>query len=846
MQPLKRFVSSLADASPAFSVDRSAEDDRSASSEGWLSPATSMGGRLWGLLLVVAFCSWTASAPALAQQQYTVELRNGLRLGPGQVTAVASISTNSFQAGSPAGEVQGMPIQRLDNGVTATYYNGSPMNVLAARESTIASFEEIVFPSSMEVATTGVAPAILGVLGVSEFSKYGRREYKLMTTRGPVSLTQGITLLSPVFAKVEVLRSDATQFAWDQRRTTSSIPAQTLREILMQVLDMSSSGDWLRMVRFYMQAERYVEARDVMEEAIRKFPLELKDSRNLLTQLEQLLSQQKFNEIKLRRQAGQHKVAGHLLSIFPKDTLPLETQVKLADELQTLQAQIRVVSEATVALQEKVAELPEVERTFLAPTVTELLEEVNLESAARLADFQRLRFDPDLPPENIVALALGGWLLGPGEGLDNLAVVKSLIRVRELVREYLNGSSPARREEILRQLQSEEGAQPQFLDKILEVMKPPQSPPQVKDGDPEGMYRLSVPRPGGDPVQYVVQLPPEYDPNRKYPCVLAMTGRGMSPEFELDWWCGQQVDWQDTQVRFGQATRHGVIVVSPDWMLDRQTEYEYSEGEHDRMLACLRDAFRKFSIDTDRVFVSGHYDGATAAWDLALSHPDLWAGAIMISPGADKYIVQYSENIKASRRLKDQIPVATYIVYGDSDGTRAGSQLGTVGTRYLSSPLYDSMVVEYRGCGRETFSSELPKISEWMVLSSHRRLRTPQVIDVTTMRSGDRFFYWLEAPQIIPTATGNAYQFDPSAKAGFEARLLAPTMNGIVVSKIPSPGNSTIVWLTPDMVDFSRTITINVQGDSSRLELSPSISVMLEDVRQRGDRMHVFWQRVAL
>ena len=52
----------------------------------------------------------------------------------------------------------------------------------------------------------------------------------------------------------------------------------------------------------------------------------------------------------------------------------------------------------------------------------------------------------------------------------------------------------------------------------------------------------------------------------------------------------------------------------------------------------LRDACKRFSIDIDRVFLSGHSMGGDAAWDIGLAHPDLWAGVIPIVAAADKYV----------------------------------------------------------------------------------------------------------------------------------------------------------------------------------------------------------------
>jgi pimeloyl-ACP methyl ester carboxylesterase len=268
-------------------------------------------------------------------------------------------------------------------------------------------------------------------------------------------------------------------------------------------------------------------------------------------------------------------------------------------------------------------------------------------------------------------------------------------------------------------------------------------------------------------------------------------GNGNRPEVEIDWWCGVNAQLESGErFRFGQATRYGYIVISPAWMTDRQSDYQYTEAEHARILACLRDAARHLSIDTDRLFISGHFAGATAAWDLAVSHPDLWAGAIMISPGADKYIFHYCKNLSAPARNPDNIPLGTYLVYGELDETRNSSMMGTVATEQLnpnSTDIYDAMAVEYHGDGRTRFAAELPRIMEWMELSSHRRNRAPQLIEMRSMRQGDRFFYWLESPSISPEFVGNPFQFDPSRYAQFSARLLDSTANGVAVTKIPLP-----------------------------------------------------------
>jgi hypothetical protein len=54
------------------------------------------------------------------------------------------------------------------------------------------------------------------------------------------------------------------------------------------------------------------------------------------------------------------------------------------------------------------------------------------------------------------------------------------------------------------------------------------------------------------------------------------------------------------------------------------------------------------------------------------------------------------------------------------------------------------------------------------------------------------------------------------------------------------------LWLSPDIVDFSRKISIETKGATKRIDAAGSTRVMLEDVRRRGDRQHPFWYRVDI
>ena len=97
--------------------------------------------------------------------------------------------------------------------------------------------------------------------------------------------------------------------------------------------------------------------------------------------------------------------------------------------------------------------------------------------------------------------------------------------------------------------------------------------------------------------------------------------------------------------------------------MDRRTseKYGYTVREHALVLGCYRDACRRFAVDTDRVFLSGHSMGGDAAWDIGLAHPDLWAGVIPIVAKSDRFCTFYRKNAK-------NLPF--YFVCGELDGNK--------------------------------------------------------------------------------------------------------------------------------------------------------------------------------
>ena len=547
---------------------------------------------------------------------------------------------------------------------------------------------------------------------------------------------------------------------------------------------------------------------------------ELDKERNRLLQL---VATDTIREIELRRDAGQYKFAYKLLKEFPTKDVAGELLLKVRD---LLAEHDKFEAQKTKVLKQLDGHVKELaghkNKDQIVAITDEIKRELNVNNMERLADYSRLADDDKLKADQKVSLAITGWVLGSGAGKENLAEALSLVQVREAVREYLRSDNDVQRQELLRRIAELEGSSPANLAKIIATMKPPIEMEIPQEGVP-GLLKLSIPGVGDEPeFQYYVQVPPEYDPSRRYPCVVTLNGAGSTPLGQIDWWAGPYNP--SLQMRVGQATRYGYFVIAPVWAKGNQTKYQYSLREHAAVLEALRDACRRFSIDTDRVFLSGHSMGGDAAWDIGLAHPDLWAGVLPVVATAGKYVSRYWKNAKG-------LPL--YFVAGQLDSNKIADNAMDL-DRYLERAGFDAMYVEYKGRGHEHFHDEILRMFDWM--GRYRRNFVKKEFECASMRPWDQFFWWIELdgfPDRFMVLPINWPQ--PKAR---DAETDAKITQGNTI-RVKTPAAHVTVWLSPELVDFSERLNYG----RDRLEISPSSEVLLEDVRTRGDRQHPFWAK---
>jgi predicted esterase len=779
-------------------------------------------------LLWVA-CTLAALLPlaGMLSADDTLVLKDGREL-TGRVAMVTSVAENP--AVLPPADAPRM-IVIVDNQLTRSFL---PKLLLQEVRQAPASAHE-VFHIPQQVARAGARIGSLGqILRVTLFDEFGRRIFSMRgaTASGQIDVVQGITVITPVWTKVEALETrTGVQYLWDMRIATSSIPADVLAKLLARQVDRTKPDDRLRIVRFYLQAERYRDAQRELEGVLADFP-ELANLSDQLSGIRQLAARRLLEEIEMRRASGQHRLAYTLLTNFPAEddvAGAIKQQARtLATEYTTELAHIEQTQKSLAAHLDSIEETTL--RTQLAPAIEEIVRELNINTLVRMADYRRLAQDNALDARQKLALAISGWLLGGHEASENVTLALSLYAARNAVRDYLAEPMELKRADLLDLLRREEAAAPRYVAKLIEQMRPPLAS-QFKDGAPPGFFELAVPGLAGEPdVDYYVQLPPEYDPYRRYPAVITLCGAVSTPINQLDWWAGEP---QPDRGRFGQAARHGYIIVAPQWKRPGQDAYQYSAREHAAVLATLRDACRRFAVDTDRVYLSGHSAGGDAAWDIGLAHPDLWAGVIPIGATSDRYIVHYTANARY---------VPLYFIGGELDADRALRNSRDL-DRYLTdqrAPNFNVTVVEYLGRGHEHFQDEIQSLFDWM--GRHKRSFFPKEFTTSTMRSWDNFFWWVEMHDLPPATTVDPVNWPPPR--GTRPMTVRATVGARTINIATGAGRVT-VWLSPELVDFNERLRVTVGRRTFNAVLpEPDLRTLLEDARTRGDRQHPFWARL--
>lgn len=756
-----------------------------------------------------------------------VVLKNNFYI-EGRPFEVQAVSTS---VPSNAGEVINRPVMMIDAGMRRYYVpvqkvaNVLEDNGLGAPE--LFDLRQPRRPSGNVVASIGP------LQNVTPFGPDGRRQVTLNFARGPVVIDQGIFEIGPKFMRVSAFKYD-----WEFGVATRSIPPSAVDAMIRSVTDQTKPEDRFAIVRFFLQAELYLEALAELDSIAEDFP-DLKERVDDFTgQARQQLAQKLLVELNERRQSGQHFLGWSKAKQFPVDGMSAAILRQVREFLGEYETAIDEGEQVIALLGELQGQIiDEATRGRLEAMRSEVVERLNYETLPRLRPFLQQASDPTRSPDEKLALAYSGWVAGEVAAVDSLPLAMNLWQARFDVMRYLRSDAPTEKTQILADLLGIEGIGADAVLSLVAQLPPLINTPAIQPGH---ATKLTVDKamagvaPDAPDVHYHVLLPTEYTHDHTYPMVVSLHATERTPAWELRWWGG-------TTDEPLQAQRRGYIVIAPEYLDDKATAYTYSPQSHYRVQMAIRDARKRFNVDSDRVFLAGHGSGGDAAFDIGNAHPDLFAGVIPITGQIQNLAVRIWRNGR-------HIP--WYIVSGQLDRDVFEKNASLINQMMIAH--FDVLLSEFVGRGYESFYEEIHRLFDWM--EHHQRAPLPDEFVMQTVRPNNNHFYWLKADTLSDLnqprgsrVRGRVPVVNVSARPKLiSAEILAGSPDRTTIS-VRSPARSNTIWLSPEMIDFD--IRLRVRMNSRQVYngfVEASVEHILDDLKARGDRQRIYQARLDL
>ncbi|MDE0938090.1 MAG: hypothetical protein OSA89_19450 [Mariniblastus sp.] len=690
-------------------------------------------------------------------------------------------------------------------------------------------------------------------VGVGPFNQYGHRQFSINVrlpdkTSIRRTYTQGITKITPRYCVLKTLVGNPTAplKQWTMHIATGTVPKNVLRNVLLsRVKNPNKPEEFFDIAYLFQQMGDYKLASEELRQIESKFPGLKEQIRDQRDKIGQLKARQILREIDLRKDSGQFDLALQMAKVPAKERLAGEIKAEFDNvEADELAARKRVAQTRALAIEltKQVQNLSNEQIEAVNRFRDELETDLNRFNENRLAAYIRLANDISMPAQQKLALAISGWLLGSNNAIENLAVVQSMFVVRDFVREYLDEATTAqRRTSILKELANLESGTPKILDAMIQQMKPIETAANVESYTGESAIEFTVEVPGTaanpEPIQFrcMAHLPPQYNPYRKYPMIVSLTGGTQSLDQNMEIWYGKYN--QKLKIRQGNAPRNGYIVVAVDWRVPGQTRWNHSGREHRVVLDALYRSLRLFSVDSDRVFLSGHREGGDGAYDIGISHPEHWAGILGYSGAFDKYINKYWDNIHV------QLPL--YCVNGQKDVVSIAKMQFAI-NKWMRPKYINPTIVQYIGRGNELFMEDLPFAFKWM--KGQKRPwpdRGGFEFTCNALRPWDTYFWFYELNGIPDDRVVRPELFNQTKKFNkVEISGEITSLNSFRLGPASMKINAdSTLWLSPQFADLDKQIQIRGRG-SFKGSVTASPKIILDDVLRRADREHIYHAKV--
>lgn len=274
----------------------------------------------------------------------------------------------------------------------------------------------------------------------------------------------------------------------------------------------------------------------------------------------------------------------------------------------------------------------------------------------------------------------------------------------------------------------------------------------------------------GSAQPYACFVPRRPDPSGRFPLVISLHAAGSNHGLNLRRLFGLERMpgelWNDSFNYFPPFPDRGFLVAAP--FARGYLGYQgIGETEVDAVVADMK---RRYPVDDDRVYLAGIDRGGGGALSLALSHPDRWAGVVVVCP---EWPTQ-ADALAAREQLPNALGIAVQVFQGEADPV-VPARVSRDWHRDLQRAGADVTYTEYPYVRHNawTLAFEHARIFDWF--AQHHRRNDPGHVRLVTRSYHSRKAWWLEIDGIIP---GMAASIDAKFTAANRLRISTSNTDG--------------------------------------------------------------------
>jgi hypothetical protein len=352
----------------------------------------------------------------------------------------------------------------------------------------------------------------------------------------------------------------------------------------------------------------------------------------------------------------------------------------------------------------------------------------------------------------------------------------------------------------------------------------------------EVAVRETKTRSGAVPFRYLLYVPRDCDPAKRYRLIVSLHGTKGSGE-------GALALWKEAAAAMGDAFVLAPTIVGDAW--------GGTTRGHSHVLTAIHEVVRDFPVDSNQVWMDGVSMGGTGAFRIAGYVPHRFAGLMPRVQGprydSDPPPPGQKEPVNVVPRFLENLGnLPVYWIVGEKDELVPVKWM-RLGHERLKS-LGGDVVYREMPRGHEAYAEENPAIVEWM----SKRARNPYPADVAwhSAEHAYRRGYWVE---IGKHATGPSRQF---AYQDFSGKVLetrtefrSPAVvkaslkraENAIEASVEGAATPLTFWLSDAMLDLDQPVVVRVNGVKvSDKKVARSVKTLLFDAQDRMDRAMIF------